>query len=306
MLSKTRDNLSNRPAPNKTSKFSSVNLDDDARLFNCAQNSFNKANATKHKKESIKGKVRAKLSDGDKSSMQVEKLSRSVFIGTFITVGSVIFAIVSIFTSQSAVLQATGDAREVLVATQQIAAGTTITKEMLETKNIPGAYVQSEYASDANEIIGKTAAMAISANSQISEYQISTQANTSSLAAKIPKGSKAISVNVTSSNGVSNLLKCGDRVNVYSANASSASMKKITENVLVLALDGLLSGPSGDVVYSTVTLQVTEQQSEEIIDAQTSDEIFLTLNSLADSHAQSNKNLDAQATKNTLNSTVNL
>ena len=154
---------------------------------------------------------------------------------------------------------------------------------MVSTKEVPSAYVSSNAYSDVNEIIGKTTVTAIGANSQISEFMVSTSANTSSLAAKIPKGSKAVSVNVSSNNGVSNLLRCGDKVNVYSANSSTSSMRKIAGDVLVLALDSSLAGPEANTTYSTVTLQVAEAQSEEIIDAQTSDTIFLTLNSQADS-----------------------
>ena len=291
MFSKSEGNIQAGSTIGKTSKFSPASFAEGVRSGKANKRSRGSVGKNASASRYDSGKVQ-KLTPDAQSAKRLEKLSRSVFIGTFITIAAVAFALISITSSQAAVTQATGNTKQVLVASQEIPAGTTISSNMVSAKDIPSAYVSSNSYADVGDVVGKTTATAIGANSQISGYMVSASENTSSLAAKIPAGNKAVSVNVSSNNGVSNLLRCGDKVNVYSANSSTDSMRKIADEVLVLALDSTLSGPEASTTYSTVTLQVTEAQSEEIIDAQTSDTIFLTLNSLADASNSSNGKSD--------------
>lgn len=220
-------------------------------------------------------------SNAEDASTRLEKLSRGVFASTFVAIAAVGFAIVSATSAQAQIDKATGNMRPVVVATQAIESGTLITSDLVSVVEVPGAYLSGDANADATSFVGKTACVTIPVNTQLTANLVADLGNTSSLAARIPAGQRAVTVNVTSSSGLSTLLRCGDNVQVFAA-MRDGSLYHVASSVPVLALDGALSGPASGVAYSTVTLQVSEAQAEEIISAEQDGTITLVLNPLAD------------------------
>lgn len=211
------------------------------------------------------------------ASERLEKLSRGVLVSTFVAVAAVGFGIVSATSAQMQVDKVTGNMKPVAVAVQTIEAGAVITENQVSTAMVPQSYLSGDTALDAASYIGKTASVTIPANSQMSPCLVADLGNTSSLAAKIPTGFRAVTVNVTSSSGLSTLLRCGDRVQVY-ASTRDRALYRVASNVTVLALDGSLSGPTNGAAYSTVTLQVNDGEAEAIGAAEQEGSIILVLN----------------------------
>lgn len=218
----------------------------------------------------------------DDASARLERLSRGVLISTVVAVASLGFGIASSAAAQAQVETVTGDMHPVVIASKAIAAGTTITADQVSLVEVPATYLVDGALADAGALIGKTVCVSVPANTQMSGSLIADLGNTSSASAKIPAGQRAVTVNVTASTGLSSLLRCGDRVEVY-ASTQSSSLYRIAESVTVLALDGALSGPSAGTSYSTVTLQVTDAEAEAILAAEQGGTISLALIPMAES-----------------------
>ena len=212
---------------------------------------------------------------------RLDRLSRSVLVGTFVAVIAVGFGIVSSVSSQIEVARVTGDLRPAVVAAQEIAAGATISSDMVAVVDVPASYLSAGAVADPAAYVGRTASVSIPANAQISPSMVASEENASSLAAKIAAGYVAATVDVSSDTGLSTLLKCGDTVEVYATQGNGDAVYQVASGVTVLALDGYLSGPAGGESYSTVTLQVEESQAEDIAVARASGEVSLVLNPLS-------------------------
>lgn len=211
------------------------------------------------------------------AAARLDKLSRGVLVSTFVAVAAVGFGIVSATSAHLQVAKVTGDMAPVVVATQAIEAGTVISENHVSTVMVPGTYVSGDTTADAASYVGKTACVSIPANTQMNANLVAGLGNTSSLAAKIPAGYRAVTVNVTASTGLSTLLRCGDTVQVY-ASARDRALYHVASNVTILALDGSLTGPTNGNPYSTVTLQVTDGEAEAISTAEQDGSITLVLN----------------------------
>ena len=219
------------------------------------------------------------------ATTRLERLSRGVLISTVVAVGSVGFGIVSGVSAQTQIDKVTGNMKPVVVTAKTIEAGTLIDANDVSIVEIPGAYLCGDVYTETSSFIGKTASVTIPANTQMSANLVADLGNTSSLAARIPAGQRAVTVNVTSSSGLSSLLRCGDNVQVY-ATTRDGALYNIATSVPVLALDGALSGPASGVSYSTVTLQVSDGEAQAIIAAEQDGSIQLVLNPLAEQRSE--------------------
>ena len=223
----------------------------------------------------------------DETSAKVSRLATAASISAFIATGCLIFAFVTHSQASTALASAKADLKTVVVAAKQIPSGTTVSADMLTTAEVPAACLGDDAVFEADEVVGKQSVVRISENRPVHSADLTRSDGSSSLAGKISKGKKAVSINVTTETDFSqSLLHQGDRVSLYSF--EDGTKKKICEDVEELALDGYTSYAdlSRDGVfasYSTVTVEVTKSTAEAIRELQSKKTtIWMILTATAD------------------------
>ncbi|MGN0073315.1 MAG: Flp pilus assembly protein CpaB [Coriobacteriales bacterium] len=209
-------------------------------------------------------------------------------ISAFLATGCLIFAAVTNSQANSALASVQADMAPAVVAVQDIPSGATIEASMLASAEIPARYLGENSLHAAEEAIGKQAVVRIDANTPLRSSELTASDASSSLAGRIAKGMKAVSINVsTETDFAQSLLHQGDRVSLYCFDEQGRE-KRIASDVEVLALDGYVSyqdllAASGTASYSTVSVQVTQEKAEEIRSIQAADiAIWMVLSSSAD------------------------
>lgn len=165
----------------------------------------------------------------------------------------------------------------VVVAVQDIAANTTITKEMLSYSDIPTEAVLSDAVTDEQQAVGKVMKSDVLAGEQITSRRLVQVGETNSsgtLSYLVEPGMRAITISVDATTGLSNMIKPGNMVDIvaqYVQNKTDATgaqtqeqaAKLLVQNVKVLAVDSVMdkAGVASDVSYSTITLSVTPAQA---------------------------------------------
>ncbi|TXD38954.1 Flp pilus assembly protein CpaB [Lujinxingia vulgaris] len=191
--------------------------------------------------------------------------------------------------------------REVIVAARDIAAGTMLTREHVNTKTVPGQFLPANplLSQDLEIYLDMPVSESIREGSMIltSDFAVAEVART--LSGRIPAGERAMTIPVDAISGVSGLLRPGDRVdilgtfpvgtedNLIPEAAGNDSIGYVTmnllQNVTLLAVGQEVSDiPSGDArgnrgQYSTVTLSLTPSEAELLVISQTRGKLMLLL-----------------------------
>lgn len=163
---------------------------------------------------------------------------------------------------------------DVLVATQDISAGTEITDAMIKLSKLPSEAITASAISDSSLVVGKVAASKIYAGEQILGAKLVTagDATETTLSYAVKPGMRAITIAVDGVSGLAYMLKPGNHVDIiaqYSLKSSNQSKAElIVQDVTVLAVDATMSEQSGtkdvNAAYSTITLQTTPAQALKI------------------------------------------
>lgn len=188
-----------------------------------------------------------------------------------LTVGTAVWAGANAVGANTEIERLKADARPAVVAAAAISPGTVIAAEDVRVVDVPETYLSEGVAADLEAVVGKTATANIPANAQVAQSNLAGDGNTTALAEAVEPGFVAASIAVNSETGVAGLVRQGDRVDVLAEGST------IIEGARVLALDTQLSGEIAQ--YSTVTLEVTEQQAGDIQAAQMDGAVRLVLNS---------------------------
>lgn len=222
----------------------------------------------------------------DDVSAKVSRLATVTSISAFVAAGCLIFAFVTHSQASTALANVQADMRTIVTAATEIPQGATLSENMLTTEEIPSAYVEKDAASNIDEVLGKQAVVSLPEGGQVRQGALTGSDKSSSLASKLSKGKKAVSINVsTETDFAQSLLRQGDRVNLYSFDGDVKT--RICKGVEVLALDGFISasdmGQSNTTTYSTVTVEVDNKTAERIRATQSAKKtIWLILNASVD------------------------
>jgi pilus assembly protein CpaB len=207
---------------------------------------------------------------------------------------------------------------EVVVAKQDIPAGTKITDSMVELKGIPENAVVTQPLTTLADASGHVARYPVQKGAQLSTSSIVAPAPKTALSFQIPAGKRAVTIHVTTDNSPAALMVPGDFVDVLSvgtvddiAGAPGATLAtgKSTENppkvavtlvqdVQVLAIqstyvdDGVPYSPSvrGDTpkdnnAVTNVTLALTPEQAQLVFLASQGGTLTVTLRAFGDEDA---------------------
>lgn len=182
---------------------------------------------------------------------------------------------------------------EVVVAKMLIPEKTTITRDMIELKELKVSSVPPSTFSNINELIGRTVKENIYVGEPIINERIADDAYSKNhLVYSIPKGYRAITLQYNPVMGVAGFVQPGDYVDVvgtYDTNSSPDNnniSKIILQNVLVLAVGantGIDLEQKNTTEIQTVTLAVLPRDAEKITYTEQFASIKLLLRPLDDS-----------------------
>src|SRR5262249_14697447 len=114
--------------------------------------------------------------------------------------------------------QGGGEKIAVLVAGQEIAAGSRVAKEQLAIREVPEAYVHDTTIrqGEENKIIGRPVTAKIPQGQVLlwSDFELQRSANTRRLSVAVPKGQRAITIPVDISGALGGMLRPGDHVDL--------------------------------------------------------------------------------------------
>ena len=186
--------------------------------------------------------------------------------------------------------------REVLVATAALPAGRTLAATDFEWLEWPEQQVRPQYATrDARpdavqELVGAMVRSEILAGEPVREDKLIT-GGAGFLSTLIPADKRAVAVRISAATSAGGFIQPNDRVDVIhttveeTAEARAPERRSVTllTNIRVLAIgEAVEAAPSNTVFGATATLELTSEQAEILIAAESSGMISLALRSFAD------------------------
>jgi len=164
---------------------------------------------------------------------------------------------------------------KVLVAKKTLSPGAVIQADDVEAKVMSIEMVPESAMHDPKDVVGRTVIATIAKDGQIVDSMMAPRNGASGLAAIIPAGMRAATIDVSDSSAVAGLLTPGCRVDVIATlrKADQNIVKAIVENVQVQSLQRAISGYSTQGGVSTavesgpvktVTLLVSPKQANTI------------------------------------------
>jgi pilus assembly protein CpaB len=170
----------------------------------------------------------------------------------------------------------------ILVAAAQIDAGSLLTSDNLQQKEIPITEVTKEYNLDTPDIrrglMGAMVKRNLGAGEAIRSDDLMRPSDHGFMAAVLSPGMRAVTINVDAASGSSGLIWPGDRVDLILTQVNNdatlgkrISAHTVLSNVRVVAVDAqLVAGPNRnaaaivDSANRTVTLEVDEDQAQRV------------------------------------------
>ena len=178
--------------------------------------------------------------------------------------------------------QARYQPREVLVAARDLEAGRPLDTPDLARRAVPAAFVPGGALEPERlqEVLGKPLLLPLRAGDPIVESQVASR-NATALAARLREGARAVTVPVDEVSSQAGLVRPGDRVDLMLAEEVEAGeqrcvrVKPLLESLVVLATgqvqadstrsaEALLRQGVSSSNYSTITLDVTPEQAQQL------------------------------------------
>lgn len=173
----------------------------------------------------------------------------------------------------------------IIVAAQTIPMGQKIVDTHLESAAWPADRVPEEAFTEAGEIKGRVAAQTIYEGEPILKKKVAEHGVGSTLSALITKNKRAVTVRVNDVVGVAGFVLPGNTVDVLATDKSSrnkSTAKTVLQNIKVLAVDQTTGSKDEPTVVRAVTLELTPEEAEELVEARTTGEIQLALRNALD------------------------
>jgi pilus assembly protein CpaB len=181
-----------------------------------------------------------------------------------------------------------GEARAVLITTQEINARDRITDAMLRIEMRPANTLEPNALASANQAVGSLALITIPPGSELTASEIG-RAVAFALPVRLQPGMRAVSIPIDRVKGVSGMILPGDRVDVIAippGHGPGAPPKAVTifRGIRVLAVGTALESPTAtpspqDESAATVTLEVNPKQADLLAWADANSNLRLALRS---------------------------
>lgn len=202
-----------------------------------------------------------------------------------------------------------GSTKRVVVAKEDIAEMQTIYDTMVETREMPADFIQPDAITVPDEIIGNVAGIPIRKGQIVVKNSLLTPGPDTGIALQVAPSKRAIPIPVDEVRGVAKLIRPGDRVDIYAAldvgkgiNAKREVFALMTDVVVLATGVSIVNNIprmfeldstgknltqialTGDTKYSTVTVEVTPKEAQDLIYILSTSpgNIFLTLRNPSD------------------------
>lgn len=181
---------------------------------------------------------------------------------------------------------------EIVVASHQLEQGTSLTEEHLATKKIPRTFYLEKMIVDPEIIYGRVPRERILPGEPIRQERLADPKAGAGLNALIPKGQRALQVEMRGAQAVAGFVNPGDYVDVLFTGKNPDEGKKDHTRTLLqskyvlavddrLAMDDAVAGKRGRVAPS-VTLALTPVEAQLVTHALRTGEVTLTLRNHVD------------------------
>jgi pilus assembly protein CpaB len=175
---------------------------------------------------------------------------------------------------------------QLVVARQDLSAGSTINRLNLETIPWPREHVPLKSFQDMDQVVGRQVTGKIFRGEPIVESRLVAQGEAGSLQFRIPDGYLAMSMKVSPEIGVSGFIEPGNRVDVITTirvQRGEPVTKVVLQNILVLAVGHEIEEKDNKPDEApTVTMAVTPEQAEKLAAAKSEGTVVLALRNLRD------------------------
>lgn len=184
--------------------------------------------------------------------------------------------------------QASIETQPVVVAVADLAWGTSLTKEMMNTVSIPKEYALPGSFSDPDSLVGRVVVYPVKTNEPILESRLAPKdAKSGGVAAVIAPKKRAVAVKVDKVIGVAGFIHPGNRVDVLvtlvTGRSGNPVTKVVLENILVLAAGPAVEKKGKEPTQvDVITLEVTPEEAEKLALAATEGKIQLALRNFSD------------------------
>jgi pilus assembly protein CpaB len=206
---------------------------------------------------------------------------------------------------------------DVLVAAADIGLGTTVSGQELRWQTWPAAvasanFVRKSDRPDAiNQLAGSIARQPFSAGEPIREAKLIKAKGSGYMAAILPKGKRAIAIDITPDTSAAGFILPNDHVDVILSRRDNKDADKavgadthtgeiILSNIRVLAIDQTVEDKNGQrvVVGKTATLELSPQQSEMLARAKLMGVLTMSLRSIVDFDGANDEDSNTEARHN--------
>jgi pilus assembly protein CpaB len=160
------------------------------------------------------------------------------------------------------------ESREVVIAAGDISPGTALSSQLIKTVSWPLKVIPPKSVTSPREIFGRVAKVPIPQGNPILLSMLAPEGTAAGLSGILPEGMRALTVKVDEVAGVAGFIHPGDHVDVLVdlpiQDAKDHFSKTILSDVPVLTTGQIWQqkGENKPVVVSTVTLELTPQESE--------------------------------------------
>ncbi|KHD23832.1 pilus assembly protein CpaB [Vibrio caribbeanicus] len=169
----------------------------------------------------------------------------------------------------------------VIIASQEIPAGTPIEEQHITTKLLEVEWRNEGQFTDQNAILGQVVATTIFPGEVLHQNRLAVPGEGSTLASLIPENKRAVTIRVNDVIGVAGFLLPGNRVDVLNTikySATSANTVTVLKDIKVLAVDQTArTKENKPIIVRAVTLEVSPKDAEKLLTARSKGEIQLTL-----------------------------
>lgn len=196
----------------------------------------------------------------------------------------VIYTVITSYQRELVSAQIPDETVQVMVAARTLHQGETITTEMLTLKDLPPDYVPDSVLRQMDQAIGRVPRERVLKGEFIREERLADPEAGLGLNAIIPRGMRAVSININSGSAVSGFLNPGNYVDVLVTLPGDEEREPQTVTLLqavtVLAVNNRIGGGqevATDKARPSVTLAVTPEQAEKLTHAVAQGTVTLTL-----------------------------
>jgi pilus assembly protein CpaB len=173
---------------------------------------------------------------------------------------------------------------QVMVAARDLYQGRTITQEDLTMTELPPTFVPDSVLRQPEQATGRVPRERILANEFIREERLADPEAGLGLNAIIPRGMRALSINISDGSAVSGFLNPGNYVDILVTLAGGKEQDEsetvtLLQAVTVLAVNSRVGGGTSTAGKSkpSITVAVTPEQAERLTHAVAEGEVTLTL-----------------------------